>query len=131
MAIDKTSMKDTFAPLANQQFILLTTFRKDGRAVPTPVWFALDNGALYITTMRSSGKVKRIRHNSQVTVVPCDRRGNVIGDGKEYPGHARELPASEHGRAHAILARKYGLMYRIFMLLGRKSERTYLEVVPV
>ena len=132
MTINETDTTDAFSPLAAQQFVLLKTFRKNGTAVPTQVWFALDHGNIYLTTMRSTGKVKRIRNNGRVTLTPCDRRGNVIGDGTEYAGMARELPESAYPRAHAALSRKYGLMYRVFMFAGslRKSERTYIEIVP-
>ena len=64
--------------LAQKQFVLLTTFRRDGRAVPTPVWIVpLDDG-LGIWTPGSSGKVKRIRRSGAVTLAPCDRRGTPL-----------------------------------------------------
>lgn len=136
MSLDKaqagSQQNDTFAFLASQQFILLKTFRKNGVAVPTPVWFAFDNGKLYVMTIENSGKVKRIRNNGHVLLTPCDRRGNIVGDGKELAGQARVLPASEHQHAQAVLAKKYGFMYQMFMLVGRmrKLVRAYIEITP-
>lgn len=136
MSLDKAQagrqQNDTFAALATQQFILLKTFRKNGVAVPTPVWFVFDNGKLYVMTIGNTGKVKRIRNNGHVLLTPCDRRGNVLGDGKELEGQARELSASEQSYANIALAKKYGFMYQVFMLVGRvrKLVRVYIEIVP-
>ncbi|HEX7928898.1 MAG TPA: PPOX class F420-dependent oxidoreductase, partial [bacterium] len=65
--------------LVKAQFINLVTFRKDGREVPTPVWFAELDGKLYAYTLREAGKLKRIRANGRVKVAPCDMRGKVLG----------------------------------------------------
>lgn len=135
MAIDNTSAQvgDPFAYLYPYQFVQLTTFRKNGEGIATPVWFAHANGKLYITTTTSTGKVKRIRNNGRAELVPCDRGGKLLGDGKIVRGVGRELPASEHATAHAVLLSKYGFFYRVFMGLGklRKIQRTFLEISAV
>ena len=138
MSIDNTQgqakVSNPFAVLATHQYLLLKTFRKDGAAVATPVWFAYGDGALYVMTTASTGKVKRIRNNSHVTMTPCDRAGKVIGDGKEIEGDAHELPAGEYTQAIAIglLAHKYGLFYKLFtsVMNLRKVKRTYIEITP-
>ena len=121
---------DPFASLYPHQFVLLKTFRKNGDAVGTQVWFASENGKLYVTTMVTTGKVKRIRNNGRATMTPCDRRGNVIGDGKEVAGKARLLPESEQAHANQLLARKYGFMYRMIGLVRKmgKSQSTIIEI---
>jgi PPOX class probable F420-dependent enzyme len=58
-----------FAGLTGYECVCLTTFRKNGEAVPTPVWFAESDGKLYIYTANSSGKVKRIRNNASVSAM--------------------------------------------------------------
>ncbi|MEV5447304.1 PPOX class F420-dependent oxidoreductase, partial [Streptomyces sp. NPDC052644] len=58
--------------LAAEKYVLLTTFRKDGRAVSTPVWAVRDDDTLAVWTVADSGKVKRIRRDGTVTVAPCD-----------------------------------------------------------
>ncbi|HEX7662619.1 MAG TPA: PPOX class F420-dependent oxidoreductase [Pseudonocardiaceae bacterium] len=58
--------------LAASRYVLLTTFRKDGRAVPTPVWAARDGQDLVIWTAANTGKIKRLRNNGTVEVSPCD-----------------------------------------------------------
>ena len=66
------------AQFADQQYLNLETYRKDGRAVRTPVWFAEDEGGvLYLRTVKDAGKVKRIRRQARVRVAPCDMAGTV------------------------------------------------------
>lgn len=134
MTIDKTQVEnqtsDPFAYLYPHQYALLKTFRKSGTAVPTPIWFANENGKLYVTTGSTAGKVKRIHNNGRVMLTPCDQRGRVAEGAQEVEGSARELPASEHAHANAVLLRKYKLMYRMFDVLGFFTRRksTYIEI---
>lgn len=120
----------TFDVLDGHQFLSLTTFRKSGVAVPTPVWFAREGDRLYIFTNADSGKVKRIRNNSQVEIAPCDARGNLKGD--KFPATARILPAAEHKHANTQLNKKYGIQKRLFDLFGllRRNKAAYLEIAP-
>ena len=123
---------DPFAYLYPYQFMLLKTFRKNGDAVGTQVWFANGNGKLYVTTNITTGKVKRIRNNGRATMTPCDRRGNIIDGGKEVAGKARLLPESEQAQAVQFLARKYGFMFRMFALMRKlsKAQSTIIEIEP-
>ncbi len=138
MTVDKTSIahttdNDPFASLYPHQYALLKTFRKNGDAVATPVWFANENGKLYITTSNTTGKVKRIKNNGRATMTPSDQRGRIIGDGKEVEGTARIVPEAEYARANAVLLSKYKLMYRMFDVLGFLTRRksTYIEISPL
>jgi uncharacterized protein len=94
----------------DQKYISLTTFRKTGAGIGTPVWFGEENNKLYVMTISSSGKIKRIRNNPQVRVAACTMRGKVIGS--EFGGTARLLPAEDHARARQTINRKY-LMARL------------------
>ncbi|MGB9640395.1 MAG: PPOX class F420-dependent oxidoreductase [Anaerolineales bacterium] len=64
----------------NHKYINLTTFRKNGNAVPTPVWFVELEGELYVFTGSQTGKAKRIRANGRASVAPSDARGNPLGE---------------------------------------------------
>lgn len=88
-----------------QKYISLTTFRKNGVGVPTPVWFGEEDGKLYVMTISSMGKVKRIRNNAQVKVAPCTIRGKVTGP--EFAANARILPSEDNKRARKTINRKY------------------------
>jgi len=103
--------------LADTQYVLLTTFRKDGRAVPTPIWVAPLGGRIVAYTGADSGKVKRIRRDGRVLLAPCTARGKPLGDSVE--GRAAVLPAEELPAVRAAVAAKYGLAYRGFALVQR------------
>jgi uncharacterized protein len=93
------------APIHGQKYISLTTFRKSGVGVPTPVWFGEEDGKLYVMTISSMGKVKRIRNNPQVKVAPCTIRGKVTGP--EFAAKARILPPEDNKRVRTTINRKY------------------------
>ncbi len=105
-----------------QQYISLTTFRRSGVAVPTPIWFAERDGKLYVKTRNDSGKFKRIRNNPSVRVAPCTMRGKLIGP--EFAGTARVLPAELWGETQKAISQKYWLARLPFW--SKKNE--YLEI---
>jgi len=107
----------------DQKYISLTTFRKTGVAVATPVWFGEENDKLYVMTRGDMGKAKRIRNNPQVRVAPCTIRGKVTGS--EFPAIARIVPPAEHQRARQTLNRKYW-MARLPLIWARTD--TYFEI---
>ncbi len=107
----------TLAEMADEQFVSLTTFRRSGVPVPTPVWIARDGDALVVTTPADSGKVKRLRRDPRVELRPCNRRGTVP-DGAPVAGGVAEVVAPDD-RSVAALKRKYGLQYRLISTLER------------
>jgi uncharacterized protein len=109
--------------LQNQKYLSLATFRKNGLAVHTPVWFAEQNGKIYVMTRNDSGKFKRIRNNPTVRVAGCTIRGKITGP--EFPGRARLLPAEDWPPARKLLAAKYWLM-RLPFLWSKKN--VFLEI---
>src|SRR5579864_646373 len=106
-----------------QKYISLTTFRKSGAGVATPVWFGEEDGKLYVMTRSDMGKTKRIRNTPQVRVAPCTIRGTVTG--AEIAATARILPPEEHARARQAINRKYW-MARIPLVWARTD--TYWEI---
>ncbi len=98
-----------FAPLRDEQFVVLSTFRSSGEAVPTTVWFADAGGMIYITTGALLKKVGRIRANPRVLLAPSDRVGNIHGPAMD--ARARVLDPAEFDRAAAALREKYGAQY--------------------
>src|SRR5690349_2431338 len=87
--------------------VSLTTFRKDGTPVSTPVWHVPLDGELWIVTEASSFKVKRIRNNPAVQVVPCSVRGAVTPGAPTATGTAKLLDAEGTSTARQLLARRY------------------------
>ncbi len=104
------------ATLVQENVVCLTTFRKNGIPVPTPVWFAERQGVIYTYTESHSGKIKRIRHTSRVTLASCSASGKIKGPAVE--GQARIISdAQEIADAQATLAKKYGLVRKAFYTL--------------
>jgi hypothetical protein len=89
------------------RYVSLTTYRKDGTPVATPVWHVPHNAEFWIVTEAGSGKVKRIRNNSQVLVAPCSLRGTVAPDAPSATGTARLLDDAGTAQARKLLARRY------------------------
>jgi PPOX class probable F420-dependent enzyme len=109
--------------IREQKYISLTTFRKNGVGVATPVWFGEEDGKLFVMTRSDMGKTKRIRNNPQVKVAPCTIRGKVTGP--EVAATARLLPPEEHARARQAINRKYW-MARLPLVWVRTD--TYVEL---
>ncbi len=109
--------------IRRQKYISLTSFRKNGDGVATPVWFGEDGEKLYVMTRSDMGKTKRIRNNPQVRVAPCTIRGKITGP--VFFALARILPPQEHTHARKAINRKYW-MARL-PLIWRRTD-TYLEL---
>jgi len=122
---------EPFSTLTRAQYIQLTTFRKTGVGVPTPVWFAISAGKVYVVTGASAGKLKRIRNNGRVTLAPCKSNGQVTGEAVEAT--ASILTVTEQALANDALTRKYGWLYRIFAGFQRlrRRQQVFIEIQPV
>jgi PPOX class probable F420-dependent enzyme len=113
-------MADPVSALADERFVSLTTFRRSGEGVATPVWVAREGGALVVTTGAASGKVKRLRREPRATARPCDRRGRVADDVPEHELHAEIVTDPAHQeQAVGLLARKYGVEWRVLTTVER------------
>ena len=123
---------NAFDALAGQRYVRLSTFRKSGAAVPTPVWFARLGENLYVVTGRNTGKAKRIRNNPGVAIAPSDFRGRPKGS--DLRAAAGVTDERRSGPADRALRSKYGWQYRVVELieglLGVVNERVYLELRP-
>ncbi|MET7287950.1 PPOX class F420-dependent oxidoreductase [Streptomyces sp. NPDC005573] len=114
-------MDETLAArLGAGKYLLVTSFRKDGTPVATPVWVVPDGGALGVWTAADSWKVKRIRRRADVLVGPCDVRGNPTGD--QVPADAVIADAATTARYRDLVARKYGIVGRL-TLFGSRLRR--------
>lgn len=108
-------------PFANQRYLNLETYRKTGNPITTPMWFAEYNGALYIYSLANAGKVKRIRNNANVRVVPSDMRGKPKGEWVK--AKAQILNEREAELGHELLNKKYRWMKRIGDIFSRLRKR--------
>ena len=93
--------------IGRSSYISLTTYRKDGTGVATPVWHALDGGDLVIISDADAWKVKRIRNNPHVVVTVCNVRGKIAPGAPSAEGTARILDDAGTQNGRALVARKY------------------------
>ncbi|MGW3802474.1 PPOX class F420-dependent oxidoreductase [Streptomyces clavifer] len=97
----------TLQDFSHSEYVSLTTYRKDGTPVATPVWAAADGDELYVWTRSDSWKVKRLRNNPRVLVTVCDVRGRIAEGAPSAEGEARLLDKDGTAGVRKVLARKY------------------------
>jgi uncharacterized protein len=114
---------ETFERLRNQHTVVLTTFKRDGTAVPTPVSIAVDADPTkgYVRTWSTAGKAKRIGHNPRVTVAPSTFRGRITA--AEVAAVARLLSGAEGDHARRLLHRKHPIMHGVLVPLAHRLRR--------
>lgn len=118
--------EEKLAQFANQKYINLQTFKRDGTAVATPVWFAERGDELVFYTSADSGKVKRLRNNPHIRIAVCDARGKLKGEWVE--AEARRLDDADAVKANRLITEKYGLIKRVmdfFTKLARSRRATF------
>lgn len=93
--------------IARSRYVSLTTFRRDGRPVATPVWHVVDGDELLVISDAAAGKVKRIRNGGRVVVTVCDFRGRTAPGAATAEGTARLLDETATAAGRRLLARKY------------------------
>ena len=112
---------EKLAMFYDQKYLCLETFKKNGQGVKTPVWFVISGGTIYVTTMESSWKVKRIKNNKLVKLVPSGFKGKPKGkwvEGEAFFGNESDLKL-----VMSLRNEKYGLLARIIGLLARKKGK--------
>jgi hypothetical protein len=110
----------TVERLGAEEYVSLTSYRRDGTPVATPLWVVRDGATLAVWTPTESYKVKRIRRNPTVTVAACDIRGRLRGE--PVDGRAEVLSAADTERVRELIRRKYGLRGRL-TLFGSRLRR--------
>lgn len=114
--------------------IVLVTFKRSGEAMPSPINHGVADGKVYVRTDASTGKLKRLRNNPHVVVVPCNLRGKPKGH--TVAGVARILPEAEHANAEQAIAANWSLPMKVLERgLDKGSEAfgvdmAYIEITP-
>jgi PPOX class probable F420-dependent enzyme len=138
-----TAIKErTVTPAFDGKYISVTSFKRDGTGVATPVWFVADDGRLFVETDADSYKVRRIRHDPHVRIAPCDARGRLRGELVDADARILLEDEAEHERVGQLFADKYRVdrytvlpVYRLVMWLRGRGVRTkeppvVLEITP-
>jgi PPOX class probable F420-dependent enzyme len=125
-------MPATFDDVSKAQYVLLTTFTKDGRPKPTPIWIARDGDRAVVITEKNAWKVKRIRNTPRVTLAVCDMKGRVKGDPVEAV--ATVLDDSQTDQVYRAITKRYGIVGRVFSIFsklrGGAGRTVGLEIRP-
>lgn len=124
-----TTCQSELAVLAGARAVALTTFRRDGSPVMTPVNLAVDGDHAYFRTWDTSGKAKRLRRDERVRLAPCTLGGTLTGEA--IPATARRIDADRAARARALIERKHPLLQGFLVRYGHRltGRRTvYFEV---
>ena len=117
--------------ISDEKYMLLTTFRRDGTAVSSPVWVvALDGGKVGFYTSSGSGKAKRLAHTARVTVQPSDARGRVKGGTQPVDATAQLVTGPELEAIRAKVVAKYGIMTKIAKALNEIGGAIKRRRVP-
>ena len=95
----------------DQKYINLETYKKDGTPIRTPVWFVIDTDLIYVITRDSTGKVKRLRNNQDVHVVPCSFKGEAKNEWVK--GKTEMITGEEADKAIKLRKKKYGMFARL------------------
>ena len=111
-----------FSDLDRESYISLATYRRDGRAVQTPVWFARRGERLYVFTENDAGKVKRLRNGPRARVAACNAIGRLRGDWIEARGRVVDDAKTERD-AYAALHAKYGWQMKMVDFWSRLAGR--------
>lgn len=121
--------------IGDARYIRFTNFRRSGDAVSTPVWIASFGDEVVFSTHPEAGKVKRLRNDPRVEICASDMRGRVAAGTPVYAGTARLLPDDEHDAANRVLAKKYGIQWRVMgigqtlrKLVGRDPGHAYIAI---
>lgn len=116
--------------LGDSRYVRLTTFRKSGEGVPTPVWITRRGDRLVVVTEARAGKAKRLRNDTRVLIAPSDWRGNPKGD--DVAGTVEIAGQDVVDEQTVVAQRKYGLEYRVLRLvekLRRADEQERIALV--
>ena len=114
------------------KYVSLTSFRRDGTGVATPVWFVEAGGRLLVETDAASYKLRRIRRDPRVRIAPCTATGHLRGI--PAPARAELLPDIEVARVERLMAPKYRvelLFIKPFRALQRTLHRNRPRQTPV
>ncbi|AJZ76465.1 pyridoxamine 5'-phosphate oxidase [Candidatus Nitrosotenuis cloacae] len=110
---------DKFATLSGHKYINLETYKKSGQAVRTPVWFVISDEQIFVLTSQNTGKIKRIRNNPTIKIMPCGIRGDSKGEWVE--GLARIATEPEMQNTIRLRYKKYGFRAKIIGLFKKDN----------
>ncbi|MFM8658735.1 MAG: PPOX class F420-dependent oxidoreductase [Candidatus Nitrosotenuis sp.] len=111
---------DSFSILEKHKYINLETYKKNGQAVQTPVWFMISNNMIFVQTMKTTGKIKRIKNNSKIRIMPCGMRGEPKGEWID--GTATLADDTKIQEIVKLRLKKYGFKAKMLGMFMKKEN---------
>ncbi|NND86308.1 MAG: PPOX class F420-dependent oxidoreductase [Nitrosopumilus sp.] len=115
--------------IKSQKCISLETYRKNNQPVKTPVWFVVKNNLIYVVTRSKTGKVKRLKNNSNVRIAPCTFKGKITGD--EISGVVTILNDEEAKEVVKWRDKKYGLIAKIAKFFSKNKGEFFAISIKI
>ena len=112
-------MEDRLSLFIDQKYVNLETYKKDGTPVRTPVWFMIDGDIVYVVTREKTGKVKRLKNNQNIKIVPCSFKGKP--ESEWIKGIAQKVAGEEAEKAIKLRKKKYGFSARLTGLFSSQK----------
>jgi uncharacterized protein len=103
------------------KYINLETYKKNGKSISTPVWFVIENNLIFVVTRSSTGKVKRLKNNPNVRIMPCGFRGGPKGEW--VSGIAEFIDCRESARIVNLRNKKYGITAKLASLFTLRKGK--------
>lgn len=107
----------------NHNYICVETYKRDGTAVRTPVWFVTDGYSLFVRTYEDSGKVKRIKNNRKVRIAPCTFEGQILGEWIQVEPYF--IKKDEQERILDLFRSKYGIKILFTSIMSKLRWKRY------
>ena len=121
----------SFPNLDGHKTMALTTFRKSGEPVVTPVWFARSGDDLVVMTYTDTYKVKRLANDPRVTVAPSTGTGKVIGEAVEGTAVVFDPDSRETAHATQLIEANYGFITKVFELVQNRIRGKVTQAIIV
>ena len=118
-----------FNKILDSRTINLTTYRKSGDVVHTPVWVVTDGTLGYVKTSKSAGKVKRIKNNHKAIIAPCTNSGKITGGKIEIKAEVMELSHTNYKIIDKKFRTKYNLLYIALKLFRQMGSYDKSEII--
>jgi PPOX class probable F420-dependent enzyme len=117
--------------LADEKYLALTTYKRDGTPITTPVWAAaIDGGKIGFWTSSGSGKAKRLAHTSKVIVQPCNNRGTIKPGSTPSDATAELVTGPQLEEIRTRIKAKYGFMCHITKFLAKVGGMIKRKQIP-
>lgn len=122
-------MSPDVSQLVEHKYINLETYKKNGQPVRTPVWFVINDGQVFVTTRPDTGKVKRLKNNQAVKIMPCGMRGEPKGEW--ISGTARFANDSESENAVKLRNKRYGMRAKLIGMVAYRGIKPIVIAIQI